>query len=52
MLNEGKHRNVAGMRDIIKLAFSMNNKGKYRKIKEKELVTFLESSETIRQNPI
>lgn len=52
MIERKEHLTTTGMRYIIKLAYRMNNKGTYRQIKEKTLLTFMESPETIRQNPM
>ena len=46
-----KHSSKEGIKKIIKLAFLMNEKGKYRRIKSNEILNSLKSSETIRQNP-
>jgi hypothetical protein len=49
MLSLGKHNTKTGAKYIIKLAYSMNKQGTYRKISLKELLDDLDSSETIRQ---
>jgi len=51
LIDQGGHRKTTGMRRIIKMAYQMNSQGKYRQVKLQELLTFLESSETIRQTP-
>jgi hypothetical protein len=48
MTNLGKHREKNGMKKIINLAYQMNVGGKYRIKKKEELLSQLESSETIR----
>ena len=49
MLSKGKHHTKIGAKYIIKLAYSMNKQGAYRRISLKDLLDDLESSETIRQ---
>jgi len=49
MMSEGKHLEKNGLIKILQFAFSMNAGGKYRKLKLKDVVSSLESSETIRQ---
>jgi len=44
----GKHREKAGLKKIIRLAYQMNLGGKYRQVKKEYLLKQLESSETIR----
>ena len=51
LLNKGEHSTLAGARKILNLAYQMNGQGRYRKIDKKELLDYLESSETIRRNP-
>ena len=46
MISLGKHREIAGIKKIIKLAYEMNIGGKYRKVKQEDLLRNLESSET------
>ncbi len=48
-MNKGEHLNKSGLAKILKLAFSMNDSGKYRKLKIVDILSYLESSETIRQ---
>lgn len=48
MMIAEKHKESSGIEKIIKLAYSMNNHGKYRKVKLSKLFDFLKSSETIR----
>jgi len=50
LMDTQKHSLRDGIKKIIKLAFLMNGKGKYRKITCKEILDSLKSSETIRQN--
>jgi len=50
MLSAGKHSNKTGAKYIIKLAYSMNKQGTYRKVSQDKLLDILKSSETIRQN--
>jgi len=49
-LSLGKHSTKTGAKYIIKLAYSMNKQGAYRKTSLRELLADLESSETIRQS--
>jgi hypothetical protein len=49
LMDEGKHLEKKGLTKILKLAFSMNFSGKYRKLKLDDLLSCLESSETVRQ---
>jgi hypothetical protein len=49
MMSEGKHLEKDGLVKILELAFSMNFRGKYRKLKLVDVLSILESSETIRQ---
>jgi hypothetical protein len=51
MMNKGEHLTKDGLVQILKLAFSMNFSGKYRKLKLVEVLSSLESSETVRQKP-
>ena len=48
MMKRQEHLNKKGLIHILEIAFSMNANGKYRKLKLENLVSFLESSETIR----
>ena len=52
LINIGKHRNIVGIKEIIDIAYKMNNSGKRRNRTKKQLITLLKSSETIRKNPI
>ena len=47
-LDKHKHRNLKDFRKLVKKVFVMNNEGKYRKYKLKEVLSSLGSSETIR----
>ena len=51
LIDNGEHRNIKGIKKILRIAYNMNNQGKYRKVKLNDLLTSLESSETIRQTP-
>ena len=48
-MREGEHLKKNGLITILKLAFSMNSNGKYRKLKLEGVISVLESSETVRQ---
>ena len=48
LMARGQHRNRAGLRNIINLAYKMNIEGKYRLRKKEDLLKILQSSETIR----
>ncbi len=48
MINLGKHLEKAGLIKIVNLAYQMNVGGKYRIRKKEDLLSQLESSETIR----
>ena len=49
MMSKGEHLKRDGLAAILKLAFSMNASGKYRKLKLKDVISVLDSSETVRQ---
>lgn len=49
MMDKGAHQKISGVRQIVKIAYQMNNDGRYRKVKMQDILTFLESAETIRQ---
>jgi len=51
LMTKREHLKKNGLITILKLAFSMNASGKYRKLKLKDVISVLESSETVRQNP-
>ena len=51
MIVVGKHLTRSGIKRIISLAYQMNAKGKYRTRSKKELLSGLESSETICRIP-
>ena len=48
---KGEHLNTEGLQKLLKIAFSMNRKGKYRTIHKPSMIHYLESSETIRRTP-
>ena len=50
LMNEGGHSKKSGIIRIIKMAYQMNQQGKYRKKNQDEIIYSLKSSETIRQN--
>ncbi len=50
-MEKSKHLSKDGLTTLIRLAFSMNGNGKYRRFDISEIERGLESSETIRQNP-
>ncbi|TAL08136.1 MAG: endonuclease [Nitrospirae bacterium] len=52
MMSQDYHLNREGLKEILIIAFSMNNNGHYRKWQLNEILKALDSSETIRQNPI
>ena len=45
----GKHREIEGFASLLKLAFSMNSNGAYRKLKMDDIIAQLKPSETVRQ---
>jgi hypothetical protein len=47
-MHKGNHLNKKHFIKMIRLAFSMNGLGKYRKLNKNEILDYLESSETIR----
>ena len=49
LMGESGHLNKNGLVTILKIAYSMNFSGKYRKQKLEDIISHLESSETIRQ---
>jgi len=49
-MSKGEHLTKNGLSKILKLSFTMNDGGKYRKLKIEDVLSCLESSETIRQN--
>ena len=51
LMSKKVHLKKNGMIAILKLAYSMNFNGKYRKQKMEDIITVLESSETIRRKP-
>ena len=51
LMREGGHLRKKSLIRILKIAYSMNFSGKYRNQKLEDIVSHLESSETVRQNP-
>ena len=51
LIHDKQHLNRKGLKKILKTAFSMNQKGKYRKIRLETILDSLVPSETIRQAP-
>ena len=49
LMKEGGHLKKSGLITILKIAYSMNFSGKYRKQKLEDIISHLESSETVRQ---
>jgi len=52
LMKEGGHLKKDSLIMILKIAYSMNFSGKYRKQKLEDIVYRLESSETVRRNPL
>ena len=50
LMEKGGHLRKNGLVAILKIAYSMNFSGKYRKQKLEDIISHLESSETVRQN--
>ena len=48
MMNQNQHLTFEGFEEIVRLAFSMNANGRYRKRKMEEILATFTSSETIR----
>ena len=48
-MQEGEHKNRNGLIELLKMAFSMNRSGRYRRMSLKEILQNLEPSETARQ---
>jgi len=48
-MDQGKHLETSGLKNILKIAFSMNGNGRYGKLLFNDIVSSLVSSETIRQ---
>ena len=46
---KGEHQTIIGLIALLKLAFSMNRSGKYRRLSLDEILKNLEPSETVRQ---
>lgn len=51
-LENGKHKEKSGLIELLKLAFSMNREGRYRKISLEKIIQDLEPSETVRQTAL
>lgn len=49
MMNEGRHLSLDGLREILQLAFGMNQGGIRRRMSLSEILAGLEPSETIRR---
>ena len=49
LMKDGWHLKKGGLIAILKIAYSMNFSGKYRKQRLEDIISHLESSETIRQ---
>ena len=49
LVHQGQHRNIKGLLKIVDLAYKMNQSGQRRIRKKEDLITALESSETIRR---
>jgi hypothetical protein len=49
MMNEGKHLNLDGLREILPLAFEMNQGGIRRRMSLDDILAGLEPSETVRR---
>ncbi len=52
LMEEGGHLKRDSLITILRIAYSMNFSGKYRKQKLEDIIAHLESSETVRQNPL
>lgn len=52
LMKEGGHLKKGSLIMILKIAYSMNFSGKYRKQKLDDIIYHLESSETVRRNPL
>ncbi len=50
LIKKKEHLNKNGLIKILKLAFSMNESGRYRKLSLSEIINSLEPSETVRQS--
>ena len=51
LIHDKQHLKLKGLKRILKIAFSMNQSGKYRKMKLETILDSLVPSETIRQAP-
>ena len=52
LMKKGEHLRKNGLIAILRIAYSMNFSGKYRKQKFEDIISHLESSETVRQKPV
>ena len=52
LMQEKQHLTFSGLKKILKLAFSMNQGGRYRKLKLETILDSLVPSETIRRDPM
>ena len=52
LMEKGVHLKKSGLIVILKIAYAMNFSGKYRKQKLEDIISHMESSETVRQNPL
>ncbi len=51
MMERKLHLTIQGLKEILKIAHSMNSSGRYRRLPLEELFSFLEPSETVCQTP-
>src|SRR3989339_315587 len=51
-MNTGYHTSIVGAKEIINLAYTMNDNGKHRIISQNKFIRIVESSETIREAPV
>ena len=49
MMEAGKHRDLEGLRQILRIAFTMNQEGVRRRLSLTDILTRLEPSETVRR---
>jgi hypothetical protein len=52
MMDNGRHKDHEGFRDILKIAFSMNASGTHRRTDLAKILSSLEPSETVRRTPL
>ena len=50
MMEAGKHRDLDGLRQILRMAFTMNQEGARRRLSVADILARLEPSETVRRN--